>query len=102
MRRLERKSAIVQAQAIWYIFAPNAGGIVGRLYGDSKVINSYVTGKLTPVGNGTTDVGGIVGSVAGGSVSDCYFAGEIDLSQYSAKKPYTRFGGIVGRILVYN
>ena len=65
--------------------APDAGGIVGRLYGDSKVINSYVTGKLTPVGNGTTDVGGIVGSVAGGSVSDCYFAGEIDLSQYSAK-----------------
>ena len=88
--------------------APDAGGIVGRLYGDSKVINSYVTGKLTPVGNGTTDVGGIVGairtrcnnsvgSVAGGSVSDCYFAGEIDLSQYSAKKPYTRFGGIVGK-----
>ena len=77
--------------------APNAGGIVGRLYGDSKVINSYVTGKLTPVGNGTTDVGGIVGSVTGGSVSDCYFAGEIDLSQYSARKPYTRFGGIVGK-----
>ena len=77
--------------------APDAGGIVGCLYGDSKVINSYVTGKLTPVGNGTTDVGGIVGSVAGGSVSDCYFAGEIDLSQYSAKKPYTRFGGIVGK-----
>jgi len=25
------------------------------------------------------------------------FAGEIDLSQYSAKKPYTRFGGIVGK-----
>lgn len=77
--------------------APDAGGIVGCLYGDSKVINSYVTGKLTPVGNGTTDVGGIVGSVAGGSVSDCYFAGEIDLSQYSARKPYTRFGGIVGK-----
>lgn len=77
--------------------APDAGGIVGCLYGDSKVINSHVTGKLTPVGNGTTDVGGIVGSVTDGSVSDCYFAGEIDLSQYSAKKPYTRFGGIVGK-----
>lgn len=84
MHRMERKSAIVQAQAIWYS-CTDAGGIVGCLYGDSKVINSYVTGKLTPVGNGTTDVGGIVGSVAGGSVSDCYFAGEIDLSQYSAK-----------------
>lgn len=36
--------------------APDAGGIVGCLYGDSKVINSYVTGKLTPVGNGKTPV----------------------------------------------
>ena len=77
--------------------AANAGGIAGRLIDNAKVINSYVTGKLTPLGNGTTDVGGIVGSINGGSVSDCYFAGEIDLSQYSARKPYTRFGGIVGK-----
>ena len=77
--------------------AANAGGIAGRLIDNAKVINSYVTGKLTPLGNGTTDVGGIVGSINGGSVSDCYFAGDIDLSQYSARKPYTRFGGIVGK-----
>ena len=77
--------------------AATAGGIAGRLIENAKVINSYVTGKLTPLGNGTTDVGGIVGSINGGSVSDCYFAGEIDLSQYSARKPYTRFGGIVGK-----
>ena len=77
--------------------AANAGGIAGRLIDNAKVINSYVTGKLTPIGNGTTDVGGIVGSINGSSVSDCYFAGEIDLSQYSARKPYTRFGGIVGK-----
>ena len=63
--------------------AANAGGIAGRL--------------IENAGNGTTDVGGIVGSINGGSVSDCYFAGEIDLSQYSARKPYTRFGGIVGK-----
>ena len=77
--------------------AANAGGIAGRLIDNAKVVNSYVTGKLTPIGNGTTDVGGIVGSINGSSVSDCYFAGEIDLSQYSARKPYTRFGGIVGK-----
>ena len=77
--------------------AANAGGIAGRLIDNAKVINSYVTGKLTPIGNGTTDVGGIVGSINGSSVSDCYFAGEIDLPQYSARKPYTRFGGIVGK-----
>ena len=78
--------------------AANAGGIAGRLYDNAKVINSYVTGKLAPLGNGTTDVGGIVGSAKGGSVSDCYFAGDIDLSKYTAKKPYGRFGGIVGKI----
>ena len=77
--------------------AATAGGIAGRLIENAKVVNSYVTGKLTPLGNGTTDVGGIVGSINGSSVSDCYFAGEIDLSQYSARKPYTRFGGIVGK-----
>ena len=77
--------------------AATAGGIAGRLIENAKVVNSYVTGKLTPIGNGTTDVGGIVGSINGSSVSDCYFAGEIDLSQYSARKPYTRFGGIVGK-----
>ena len=77
--------------------AATAGGIAGRLIENAKVVNSFVTGKLAPLGNGTTDVGGIVGSVTGGSVSDCYFAGEIDLSQYSARKPYTRFGGIVGK-----
>ena len=78
--------------------AANAGGIAGRLIENAKVVNSYVTGKLTPLGNGTTDVGGIVGSINGGSVSDCYFAGDIDLSKYTAKKPYGRFGGIVGKI----
>ena len=77
--------------------AATAGGIAGRLIDNAKVVNSFVTGKLTPLGNGTTDVGGIVGSINGGSVSDCYFAGEIDFSQYSARKPYTRFGGIVGK-----
>ena len=77
--------------------AATAGGIAGRLIENAKVVNSFVTGKLAPLGNGTTDVGGIVGSAKGGSVSDCYFAGEIDLSQYSARKPYTRFGGIMGK-----
>ena len=78
--------------------AATAGGIAGRLIENAKVVNSFVTGKLTPLGNGTTDVGGIIGSTKGGSVSDCYFAGDIDLSKYTAKKPYGRFGGIVGKI----
>ena len=70
------------------------GGIVGYAQIGTEVRYCSSTGDMVYA---APDAGGIVGSVAGGSVSDCYFAGEIDLSQYSAKKPYTRFGGIVGK-----
>ena len=70
------------------------GGIVGYAQNGTEVRYCSSTGDMVYA---APDAGGIVGSVAGGSVSDCYFAGEIDLSQYSAKKPYTRFGGIVGK-----
>ena len=68
--------------------APTGGEIVGQLSsGGAKIINCYATGKLTPYGTGNTDIGGIVG-VAGGSsgnaeVRHCYFAGEMDMSQYT-------------------
>ena len=73
--------------------APTGGEIVGQLSsGGAKIINCYATGKLTPYGTGNTDIGGIVG-VAGGSsgnaeVRHCYFAGEMDMSQYTASAPY--------------
>ena len=81
--------------------APTGGEIVGQLSsGGAKVINCYATGKLTPYGTGNTDIGGIVG-VAGGSsgnaeVRHCYFAGEMDMSQYTASAPYGRLGAIAG------
>ena len=81
--------------------APTGGEIVGQLSsGGAKIINCYATGKLTPYGTGNTDIGGIVG-VAGGSsgnaeVRHCYFAGEIDMSQYTASAPYGRLGAIAG------
>lgn len=82
--------------------APCAGGIVGHLTGNAKLINCYSVGKLTPCGKGIEDIGGIVGTVGSSSgtnntVQHCYFGGEIDLSQYTATPPYTRFGGIVGQ-----
>ena len=78
-------------------WTPCTGGIVGQLYQDSKIINCYSTGKMVPLGNGTTDFGGIAGTVgAGTEIRHCYFAGEVDLSQYTATTPYTRLGGIVG------
>ena len=80
-------------------WAPCTGGIVGQLYQASKIINCYSTGKIVPLGNGTTDFGGIAGVVgAGTEIRHCYFAGEMDLSQYTATTPYKRLGGIAGGV----
>ena len=58
---------------------------------------------MVPLGNGTTDFGGIAGIVgAGTEIRHCYFAGEVDVSQYtaqySADMPYKRLGGIAGGV----
>ena len=80
-------------------WAPCTGGIVGQLYDASKIINCYSTGEMVPLGNGTTDFGGIAGIVgAGTEIRHCYFAGGMDLSQYTATKPYKRLGGIAGGV----
>ena len=80
-------------------WTPCTGGIVGQLYQDSKIINCYSTGKMFPLGEGKTDFGGIAGIVgAGTEIRHCYFAGEMDLSQYTATTPYKRLGGIVGGV----
>ena len=59
--------------------ASHGGGIAGQLAGNAKVINCYATGKLTPYGKGTEDLGGIVGTAGGSAgsaaIQHCYFAG---------------------------
>ena len=80
-------------------WTPHTGGIVGELYQNSKIINCYSTGKMVPLGRGTTNFGGIAGNVwAGTEIRHCYFAGEVDLSQYTATIPYKRLGGIAGNV----
>ena len=80
-------------------WTPCTGGIVGQLIQNSKVINCYSTGKIVPLGKGTTDFGGSAGTVGTGTeIRHCYFAGEVDLSQYTATTPYKRLGGIVGGV----
>ena len=80
-------------------WTPCTGGIVGQLYQASKIINCYSTGKIAPLGKGTTDFGGIAGIVgAGTEIRHCYFAGGMDLSQYTATTPYKRLGGIAGGV----
>ena len=44
-------------------YAPQTGGIAGQISGTAKIINCCSTGKLTPLGKGITDMGGIVGVV---------------------------------------
>ena len=78
--------------------ASHGGSIVGQAGENSKVTNCYATGKLTPIGRGIEDLGGIAGTVSKDAIiSHCYFAGDIELSQYTATPPYGRFGGIVGK-----
>ena len=82
-------------------WTPHAGGIVGQMIDSSKIINCYSIGKIVPLGKGTTDFGGIAGTVgAGTEIKHCYFAGvvEVDLTQYTATTPYKRLGGIVGDV----
>ena len=86
------------------INAAHGGGLVGHLSGYSKMTNCYSTGKLTPLGLGIEDIGGLVGSLGSNvktgtdnTISNCYFGGEIDLSKYKATSPYGRFGGLVGK-----
>ena len=80
-------------------WTPCTGGIVVQLYQASKIINCYSTGKIVPLGKGTTDFGGIAGVVgAGTEIRHCYFAGEVDVSQYTATTPYKRLGGIAGGV----
>ena len=80
-------------------WTPCTGGIVGQLFQNSKIINCYSTGKMVPLGKGNTDFGGIAGTVgAGTEIRHCYFAGEVDVSQYTAAKPYKRLGGIAGGV----
>ena len=54
---------------------------------------------MVPLGHGTTNFGGIAGTVSAETeIKHCYFAGEVevDASQYTATTPYKRLGGIVG------
>ena len=54
---------------------------------------------MVPLGIGNTDFGGIAGIVgADTEIRHCYFAGEMDLSQYTATTPYKRLGGIAGGV----
>ena len=54
---------------------------------------------MVPLGNGTIDFGCIAGIVgADTEIRHCYFAGEMDLSQYTATTPYKRLGGIAGGV----
>ena len=76
-------------------WTPHTGGIVGQLYQGSKIINCCSNGKMIPLGYGTTNFGGIW---AGTEIKHCYFAGEMDLSQYKATTPYKRLGGIAGDV----
>ena len=82
------------------LLATNSGAIAGSITGQSKIDNCYATGKLTVLGTASqNNVSGMVGTIyTGTTISNSYFAGEFDLSQYSVQPPYARLGGVGGKI----
>ena len=82
------------------LLATNSGAIAGSITGQSTIDNCYATGKLTVLGTASqNNVSGMVGTIfTGTTISNSYFAGEFDLSQYSVQPPYARLGGVGGRI----
>ena len=80
-------------------WTPCTGGIVGQLFQNSKIINCYFAGTMVPFGKVTTDFG-VIAVIVGAAteIRHCYFAGEMDLSQYTATPPYKRLGGIAGGV----
>ena len=82
------------------LLAINSGAIAGAITGQSKIDNCYATGKLTVLGTAVqNNVSGMVGTIyTGTTISNSYFAGEFDLSQYSVQPPYARLGGVGGKI----
>lgn len=82
--------------------ANSIGGIAGSLgSGNPSITNCYSIGKLTVLGKPSGgNTGGIVGYIHGDTpIKNCYFAGEIDLTNYGVTTPpYNRLGGLVGKV----
>ena len=82
--------------------ANSIGGIAGSLgSGNPSITNCYSIGKLTVLGKPSGgNTGGIVGYIHGDTpIKNCYFAGEIDLTNYGVTTPpYKRLGGLVGKV----
>lgn len=75
----------------------SAGGVVGMLYSNSYLYNSYATGaissKTTLLSNYVT-AGGLIGNSDGSTTANCYASGAVSCISTSTKIPNT--GGIVG------
>ncbi|TFW18350.1 YDG domain-containing protein, partial [Duganella callida] len=72
----------------------NVGGLVGRNTGAGSISNAYATGdvggNLDDYGIGHGNLGGLIGELSGGSVSDVYSTGVLSAPGFDA------VGGLVG------
>ena len=67
------------------------GGLVGSIHQNSEVTESYATGDV----NGSSNVGGLVGSISSGAdslIADSYATGDV----HSRGGSYSNSGGLVG------
>ena len=69
-----------------------AGGLVGRVVGNSAITASYATGNVS---GGHTEAGGLVGGSSGGVIIASYATGSVDNTYDNGRDAYT--GGLLGR-----
>ena len=73
----------------------NIGGLIGRAEGDAHIVNCFSAVNAKP-GAGSSNVGGLIGSVAldgsssTASIEQCYSSGDIEAGEYA--------GGLIGSL----
>jgi uncharacterized repeat protein (TIGR02543 family) len=80
-------------------FTHYIGGIVGELYGNFNVTDSYNIGEVSATGDSFVVAGGIAGDayrLGSASISGCYNMGEVSATSGNAANNGAYAGGIVG------
>ncbi len=72
------------------------GGLVGKNDFEAVIAQSYALGNVSAGTEGPNDLGGLVGSLSSGSISDCYAGGDV-----SGRDDCNSLGGLVGEVWGY-
>jgi len=65
-----------------------AGGLIGSSSGTITIAKSYATGDVTATASGVSNIGGLIGSMAGTTVNTSFASGDVTGTSYT--------GGLIG------